>query len=103
MIYQIDARRLIDYRAYRMEQRIKASTINHDLSAVNGVFKSMAEIDEFHGENPVSTIAVLKDLKTEMSYLTQSEVDNLLSMTKGDYYRIAVLLLATGVDGGEAH
>ncbi|QJT79603.1 tyrosine-type recombinase/integrase [Kosakonia sp. MUSA4] len=103
MIYQIDARCLIDYRAYRLEQGIKASTINHDLFALSGVFKSMAEIDEFHGENPVSAIAALKEPKTEMSYLTQSEVDNLLSMTKGDYYRIAVLLLATGARWGEAH
>ncbi|MDU6683048.1 MAG: hypothetical protein E6470_05415 [Enterobacteriaceae bacterium] len=96
MIYQIDARRLIDYRAYRLEQGIKASTINHGLFALSGVFKSMAEIDEFHGESSVSTIAALKEPETEMSYLTQSEVDYLLSMTKGDYYRIAVLLLATG-------
>lgn len=103
MIYQIDARSLIDYRAYRLEQGIKASTINHDLFALSGVFKSMAEIDEFHGENPVSAIKALKEPKTEMTYLTQEEVECLLGMTAGDYYRIAVLLLATGARWGEAY
>lgn len=96
MIYQINARCLIDYRVYRLEQGIKASTINLDLFALSGVFKAMAEIDEFHGENPVAAISALKEPKTEVSYFTQSEVDRLLSLCSGDYYRIAVLLLATG-------
>ncbi|MBN6044098.1 tyrosine-type recombinase/integrase [Citrobacter sp. ku-bf4] len=38
-----------------------------------------------------------------MSYFTQSEVDRLLSLCSGDYYRIAVLLLATGARWGEAY
>lgn len=103
MIFQIDSRSLIEYRAYRLEKGIKASTINHDLFALSGIFKSMAEIDEFHGENPVSAIKALKEPKTEMSYLTQDEVQRLLSIAKGDYYRIAVLLLATGARWGEAY
>ncbi|EIY1343145.1 MULTISPECIES: phage integrase [Enterobacter] len=103
MLYQLDARCIIDYRAYRLEQGIKASTINHDLFALSGIFKSMAEIDEFHGENPVTSVAALKEPKTEMSYLTQTEVDRLLSICSGDYYRIAILLLATGARWGEAY
>ncbi|HEN3632109.1 phage integrase [Yersinia enterocolitica] len=103
MIYQINTRSLVDYRAYRLEQGIKASTINHDLFALSGVFKAMAEIDEFHGENPVSSLKALKEPKTEMSYLTHEEIERLLNLTNGDYYRIAVLLLATGARWGEAY
>ncbi len=103
MIYQIDARMLIDYRASRLSDGIKASTINHDLFALSGLFKAMAVIDEFHGENPVSQITPLREKKTEMSYLTHDEIERLLSMAKGDYYRIAVLCLATGARWGEAH
>lgn len=103
MIYQIDARRLIDYRGHRLERGVKASTINHDLFALSGMFKAMAEIDEFHGENPVGTIKALRERKTEMSYLTHEEVERLLASVKGDYYRIAVLLLATGARWGEAY
>lgn len=103
MIYQIDSRSLIEYRAYRLEQGIKASTINHDLFALSGILKSMAEIDEFHGENPVAVLSTLKEPKTEMSYLTSQEVERLLSICAGDYYRIAILLLATGARWGEAY
>lgn len=38
-----------------------------------------------------------------MSYFTESEVNRLLSLCSGDYYRIAVLLLATGARWGEAY
>lgn len=103
MVYQIDGRCLIEYRAYRLEQGVKASTINHDLFALSGVFKSLAEIDEFHGENPVNAIKALKVPKTEMSYLTQEEIEKLLNLCKGDYYRIAILLLATGARWGEVY
>lgn len=103
MLYQIDSRCLVDYRAYRLEIGIKASTINHDLFALSGVFKAMAKIDEYHGENPVATLSPLKEVRSEMSYLTASEIDTLLSQIVGDYYRIAVLCLATGARWGEAY
>ncbi|MBB7505360.1 tyrosine-type recombinase/integrase [Escherichia coli] len=103
MIYQIDARCIIEYRSYRLSEGVKASTINHDLFALSGTFKAMAEIDEFHGENPVAAISALKEPKTEMSYFTEPEVKRLLSLCSGDYFRIAVLLLATGARWGEAY
>ncbi|MBU9848042.1 tyrosine-type recombinase/integrase [Rahnella ecdela] len=103
MLYQIDSRCLIDYRAERLENGIKASTINHDLFALSGIFKAMGAIDEFHGENLIATLAPLREVRSEMSYLTESEIDILLSSIKGDYYRIAVLCLATGARWGEAY
>lgn len=103
MLYQIDSRCLIEYRARRLESGIKASTINHDLFALSGIFKSMAAIDEFFGENLIATLAPLREVRSEMSYLTEDEINHLLASIKGDYYRIAVLCLATGARWGEAY
>lgn len=103
MLYQIDSRCLIEYRADRLERGIKASTINHDLFALSGIFKAMGAIDEFHGENLVATLAPLREVRSEMSYLTDVEIDTLLTSIKGDYYRIAILCLATGARWGEAY
>lgn len=100
MMYQIDSRCLIDYRCLRLENGIKASTINHDLFALSGIFKAMGAIDEFYGENHVATLAPLREVKSEMSYLTENEINTLLGSVKGDYYRIAVLCLATGARWG---
>lgn len=103
MLYQVNARTIIDYRACRLEQSIKASTINHDLFLLSGAFNEMADIGEFNGENPVSHVKPLRETKPEMSYLTTEEVRRLLEIATGDYYRIAVLCLATGARWGEAH
>ncbi|EMA7646774.1 TPA: phage integrase [Yersinia enterocolitica] len=103
MLYQIDSRCLVEYRAYRLGIGIKASTINHDLFALSGAFKAMAKIDEYHGENPITTLSPLKEVRSEMSYLTTNEIEVLLSQLVGDYYRIAVLCLATGARWGEAY
>lgn len=102
MMYQIDTRALVEYRSLRLAAGIKASTINHDLFALSGIFKSMADLDEFHSENPVPQLPPLREVRSEMSYLSQDEIDKLLSSLKGDYYRIAVLCLATGARWGEA-
>lgn len=103
MLYQVNARTIIDYRAYRLDQGIKSSTINHDLFLLSGAFNAMAGIGEFNGENPLSHVKPLKETKPEMSYLTAEEVSRLLEIANGDYYRIAVLCLATGARWGEAH
>ncbi|HDR2588116.1 TPA: tyrosine-type recombinase/integrase [Enterobacter ludwigii] len=103
MIYQIDARELANYRAYRMGEGVKASTINHDLFALSGAIKSLTEIGEFHGDNPIASLEPLKEVRPEMSYLITEEVERLLSIATGDYHRIAVLCLATGARWGEAY
>lgn len=103
MMYQINTRSLVDYRGYRLGQGIKATTINHDLFVFSSMLKAMAEIDEFYNDNPVSMIKSLKEQKTDMTYLIQEEIEKLLEICTGDYYRIAVLLLATGARWGEAY
>lgn len=103
MLFQVDARMLIDYRAYRLGQGVKPSTINHDLFALSGMFKAMEGIGEFNGDNPVERLEPLKAQRPEMAYLTQEEVERLISMAEGDYRRIALLCLATGARWGEAY
>ncbi|EBU7309801.1 tyrosine-type recombinase/integrase [Salmonella enterica] len=103
MVYQINTKSLVNYRGYRLGQGIKASTINHDLFIFSSMLNSLTEIDEYHNENPVNMIKPLKEDKAEMTYLIQEEIERLLEISSGDYYRIAVLLLATGARWGEAY
>lgn len=103
LICQIDGKALIAYRAARLHRGIKASTINHDLFTLSGVFKALEEGGEFLTENPIAQIKPLKEEQTEMSYFSTDEIECLLSLAKNDYYRIAVLCLATGARWGEAY
>lgn len=82
MIYQINNRLLMDYRVKQLGNGIKASTINHDLAVLSGVFSVMIEVEEFFGEHPISALAHLKTQQTEMSYLSEDEIARLLDMAQ---------------------
>ncbi len=102
MMYQITNRLLMDYRAKRLANGIKASTINHALAVLSGVFSVMIEAEEFFGEHPIRSLARLKTQQPEMSYLSSEDIARLLDTAKGDARRIAILCLATGARWGEA-
>ncbi|MGT6870292.1 phage integrase [Escherichia coli] len=105
MMYEIDERMVAEYRSRRLDQGVKASTINHDLFAFSAALKAMAEIGEYHGSNPVLLLPRLKEKTPEMAYLNHEEIGAFLSICKGsgDYYRMAVLLLSTGCRWNEAY
>ncbi|HBA6943243.1 TPA: tyrosine-type recombinase/integrase [Escherichia coli] len=105
MMCEIDERLIAEYRSHRLEHGIKASTINHDLFALSGALKAMAEIGEYHGNNPILSLPRLKEKIPEMTYLTSEEIEAflLLCRDKPDYYRIAILLLSTGARWNEAY
>ncbi|WP_140920189.1 phage integrase [Limnobaculum xujianqingii] len=103
MLYQINNRLLMDFRSRRLASGIKASSINHDMATLSGVFSVMIEAEEFHGDHPIRPLTRLKIQQTEMSYLSTEEIKALLSTAKDDARRIALLCLATGARWGEAH
>ncbi|HAX5139834.1 TPA: tyrosine-type recombinase/integrase [Escherichia coli] len=105
MMCEIDERMITEYRSRRLDYGIKASTINHDLFAFSAALKAMAEIGEYHGNNPVLSLPRLKEKVPEMAYLTSEEIEKLLLLCrdKKDYYRMAVLLLSTGARWNEAY
>ncbi|EOV8628845.1 tyrosine-type recombinase/integrase [Proteus mirabilis] len=101
-IYQITPKFLAVYRSDKLHSGVKASTINRDLALVMGVFTKLSNIGEFHSKNPIKEISPLKQIKPEMTYLTQNEIDALLNSFKDDYWRITILCLSTGARWGEA-
>ncbi|HAS8350024.1 TPA: integrase [Vibrio vulnificus] len=101
-IYQITPKFLAVYRSDRLHGGVKASTINRELTLLMGVFTKLSKIGECSVKNPIKGIRPLKEIKPEMSYLTQREIEALLGSLTGDYWRISVLCLSTGARWGEA-
>ncbi|WP_265497974.1 phage integrase [Providencia rustigianii] len=101
-IYQITSKLLGRYRSDRLQDGVKASTINRDLNLLMGIFTSLAEIGEFSQINPIKSLGKLKEEKPEMAYLTERDIKKLLESVSGDYWRITVLCLSTGARWGEA-
>lgn len=101
-IYQITPKLLSYYRSDRLHSGVKASTINRDLYLLMGIFTKLAEIGECSKTNPIKCLSKLKVKKTEMAYLTESDIERLLDAVTDDYWRITVLCLSTGARWGEA-
>ncbi len=83
IIYQINNRLLMNYRAKRLVNGIKASTINHDLTVLSRVFSVMIEIEEFFGEHLLRALARLTTQQVEISYLFEDKITRSLNMAQG--------------------
>lgn len=86
----------------RLASGVKASTINREIWQLSGMFTYLIKAGLFMSEHPFKGFNPLKEAVTEMTYLTQNEIDRLLSILKGDNYLIAIFCLSTGARWGEA-
>ena len=100
--YKFDNRFIHEYRSKRLHSGVKASTINRDLTMLSSMFTCLINIGEYKSSHPVRVVKPLKEVKPEMSYLSNNEIDSLLKATSGDAHRITALCLCTGARWGEA-
>lgn len=101
-VCQITRSFLTYYCHERVASGVKASTINREIWQLSGMFTYLIDAGLFFSEHPFEGFKPLKVTVTEMSYLTQNEVDNLLDTLSGDNYLIAIFCLSTGARWGEA-
>ncbi|MHB2063509.1 phage integrase [Serratia marcescens] len=102
-VTQITKRLLTEYRSSRLAAGVKESTVNRDETVISSMFRLLIEVGEFHGENPIRQLSVLKEKTPEMTYLTREDIDCLLKAVDGDAWRLTVLCLSTGARWGEAN
>ncbi|HHQ6589249.1 tyrosine-type recombinase/integrase [Serratia fonticola] len=100
--FQIDKRRLANYRVLRLSEGDQASTLNRNLVVLSGMFTFLIEAGLYHGVHPLRGVNKLKEAPTSMGFLLQPEIEHLLASAEGDNYKIAVLCLSTGARWGEA-
>lgn len=104
LIYQVSRKSFAEYRAMRMANGVKASTINRTQALLSGVFTTLIKSGHYLAEHPLSGMPRLKTVTQEMSYLNQAEIDALLLALAGerDSLNAVRLSLATGARWGEA-
>ncbi|MDX7987689.1 integrase [Xenorhabdus sp. 12] len=100
--FQITNTSLTYYCNERLASGVKASTINRELAQLSGMFTVLAKAGLFLDVNPLAGFSWLREENAEMSYLTRTEIDDLLSTLTGDNHLIAILCLSTGARWGEA-
>lgn len=100
--FQIDKSAIAKYRATRLAEGVKATSVNRDLAVLSGMFTALIKAGMYHSVHPLMGISKLKPKQTARAFLSQSEIEWLLSYLDGDNRRIAILCLSTGARWGEA-
>lgn len=85
---------------------VKPITVNREQQYLMAVFNELRRLGEWDLPNPLEGIRTFKEKEREMSWLTSSQIDELLSACeaygKPDLTRIAKICLATGARWREA-
>jgi len=95
-ISALTRRDILRYRATRLDDDIKATSINREIYTLSGMLTQLAEIGEFSGENPIRGLGALPELIQEMSFLSKCEIAALLNALTGDARLVALVALSTG-------
>ncbi|OWF73303.1 integrase [Yersinia frederiksenii] len=100
--FQIDTSAIARYRALRLAEGVKATSVNRDLAVLSGVFTALINAGMYHSTHPLKGISKLKPKQTARAFLSQDEIEGLLNCLNDDNRRIAILCLSTGARWGEA-
>lgn len=101
-IWRINKRSILEFRTMRLTGGISSSTINRDMYRLSGMFSALIKLEIYAGENPLKGLPPLPEKQPVVTFLTEPEIERLLSVLDGDLYRLAVLCLSTGARWGEA-
>lgn len=95
-----------EYRLRRMADGISANTVNHEQAYLKAVFNELARQGLWTGANPMDSVRRLKLEETELAFLAEDQIDELLFQcsrsSNPSVYYVARLALATGARWSEA-
>ncbi|MHC0522398.1 phage integrase [Vibrio harveyi] len=100
--YQINHKMLADYRVHHLDNNKAMTTFNRKIMCLSNVFTVLMEAQEYSGTHPVKGFKLRRPRAREMQFLSQNEMDILLTSLSGDALKVAKLCLATGARWGEA-
>ncbi|SGZ07858.1 phage integrase [Moritella viscosa] len=99
---QVTRQCFTQYRALKMAEGKKATTINRNQTRLSSVFTALIKAEEFHNQHPLKGLSKLKERVSEMGFLSKPEIKQLLNSLSGDELHIAKLCLSTGARWTEA-
>lgn len=100
-VNKLTPRFILEFRAGRIAEKLKASTVNRDIYRMSGMFTELLKVKECR-VNPFREIEPLKEAPAVVTFLTMAEIDTLLKELTGDSRKLALLCLSTGARFGEA-
>lgn len=103
---QVGASEFSVYRKKRIEAGVQPSTLNRELSTIKAMFRELKRLSVIDYDSSVFHVRKLKESRTELSYLDQSQIKLLLDAVKtsknSSLYYVVLICLATGARWSEA-
>lgn len=103
---ELEASTFVNYRAERLSNGLSPHTLNRELAYLKSLYNDLIRSGEFKGTNPVGKIKLLRVNETELSYLTNENINELLKelseSTNKHVKTVALICLATGCRWSEA-
>jgi integrase len=95
-----------EYRAQRIENGLSKRTLNHELTYLRSMFNELSRLGHWGQDNPLKKLRAYKIQETELSYLTNEEIDRLfasLDLSTNPHTKlITEICLSTGARWSEA-
>lgn len=84
-------------------RQVTPTTINREQLYLQAVFNELARLGVWHGGNPLSDLRQYKVQESELAYLSQDEIEQMLDVCKEqrDLWLIVMLCLSTGARWSE--
>ncbi|EMX8401566.1 tyrosine-type recombinase/integrase [Yersinia enterocolitica] len=98
---QLTRKAIIDYRVHMLSADLKPSSVNRHHAILRGMFTKLINADEYHCLNPFNGIRPFKEAESDMSFLSDEEIESLIERLDGDELKATLLCLATGGRWGE--
>ncbi|MFA9210173.1 MAG: tyrosine-type recombinase/integrase [Yersinia sp. (in: enterobacteria)] len=98
---QLTRKSFIDYRVRMLSAGLKPSSVNRHQAILRGMFTKLINADEYHSPNPFEGVKPFREGETDMSFLSDEEIESFISQLSGDDHKAVLLCLATGGRWGE--
>ena len=104
---RLSAGQFIKYRNHRLEQGIKAKTLNTELGFLRSVYNELYSLEQIGYDNPLRLVKPLKLQEPALTFLTTAQIKILLDAARTKtlnphVYAISLVCLNTGARWSEA-
>lgn len=97
---------MAEYRKIRLDANISPATLNRELITLKALFRELKRLSVIDYESPILTVRKIRETKTELSYLNDSQITELrkqVALSKNDNLPfVVVICLVTGSRWSEA-
>ncbi|MDP2904228.1 MAG: tyrosine-type recombinase/integrase, partial [Methylovulum sp.] len=104
LVQEFTASTFAIYRTKRINEGRSPSTLNRELQTIKSMFTELNRIGSYD-KNPLQHIRPVKHQQAQMAFLTEKQINQLMSKLKKtgcDAYLVALVCLSTGSRWGEA-